>query len=99
MIGCKTCKYKSNDITEQPCSKCVFDALAASTLFSHYEPENMKDCNKTITNRDKLMQLTDEELAECIDCQYGDSEFDCIHNYDDISCKECKTSWLKAEAE
>lgn len=50
--GCNTCKYEHCDNQDYPCNKC------SHAFIDKYEPK---------TNADKIRDMSDEELAECLD--------------------------------
>ena len=52
-----------------------------------------KSGEHTMTNREWLMSLSDEELADHIDCADYYDWTDCLK----YSCRGCKLQWLKAE--
>ena len=60
-----------------------------------------KECDKveskTITNGDRIRQMSDEELEKVIDCPYEE----CIHPHNDYEypCVCCKLDWLNSPAE
>lgn len=49
-----------------------------------------------MTNADKIRKMTNEELAEIIECPHGNSENLCNL---EISCIECCKEWLESSAE
>lgn len=53
-------------------------------------------CGMTQTNADRIRAMTDEELAEFLNCHNF-----CAHNFDcekgKRPCKECNLDWLKQE--
>lgn len=49
--GCDTCKYEQRDIQDYPCRQCSY------SYTEKYEPK---------TNADKIRDMSDEELADCL---------------------------------
>jgi hypothetical protein len=51
---------------------------------------------KKPTNGDRIRQMSDEKLAEVIECPHFEGL--CIHRDSEYPCKCCKRDWLKQEA-
>lgn len=53
---------------------------------------------KPMTNADRIRSMTDEELAEILNCHnFCARNFDCENGK--RPCQECNLDWLKQEAE
>lgn len=50
---------------------------------------------KPLTNADRIRAMTDEELAEIIECQDSRQWDECYQG----DCKECLLDWLKQEVD
>ena len=66
-------------------------------LANRYEKATGKKFN-TKTNAQKIRSMTDEELANIIECPYGNPYFD-EHLPCKGSCHDCLLIWLKQSAE
>lgn len=51
--------------------------------------------NPTMTNADKIRQMSDEELAKIIMCPYNTEPYLCSRK----ECNDCCLEWLQKEAE
>lgn len=55
-------------------------------------------CGMTQTNADRIRAMTDEELAEFLNCHnFCARNFDCENGKQ--PCQECNLEWLKQEAD
>lgn len=50
------------------------------------------------TNADRIRAMTDEELAEFLDCYCVSAYWECPRHHE-IKCHECWLEWLKKEVE
>lgn len=53
-------------------------------------------CDRTMTNGDRIRQMTDDELCDFLD-GFLCYEIECCRA-EDIECRDCKIKWLKKEA-
>ena len=60
--------------------------------YSQLDEDIVNSGEHTMTNREWLMSLSNEELAKYIDCPEDSSWDECL-----CCCDECKLQWLKAE--
>lgn len=56
------------------------------------------------TNADRIRNMSDEELAECLPCphmvNWKKGNYDaCVHPNGKDGCKKCMLKWLQSEAE
>lgn len=88
-MRCGICKFQNKSKLELPCLECTSNRAM--------------DYFKTMTNADRIRNMTDEELAEYL---YGVSEgtADCVICDDDCDyceleeeCKNRMLQWLQAE--
>ena len=82
MSKCETCARKKYGYL---CDGCIHD------------PDN-KDLYEPMTNADHIRSMTDEELANIIECPYGNPYFD-EHLPCKGSCHDCLLIWLQQPAE
>ena len=62
-------------------------------VYSQFGDDTPKSGEHRMTNREWLMSLSDEDLAEYLDCADYVEWVDCLK----YSCRGCKLLWLKSE--
>lgn len=91
---CATCKFHY-EIEEDPDYVYCMLEEGICRFGDYYEPiYKLKRETKTITNREKLNAMSNEELFTLLDCQC------CIYNGQHCIGKECKEGilkWLESE--
>ena len=91
MKECDNCLYggwlNGKDAITEICKKCRYICG---------EPTKWKA--KLMTNAERIRAMSDEELADVLDCPKGlFDRMDCF--YTDKDCDECILEWLKQSAE
>ena len=92
---CKSCLYDRYDGAEEPCINC--DAVGGNRPSEYYPKKHPKP----VTNYDRIVDKTPEELAEwietianCDSCQYSWSLGKC-RGGDGTSHATCRLKWLE----
>ena len=83
---CPTCVYAKGI-----CKKTGVE-IRTTTGCSYHTP-------KPITNYDRLVSKSPEELAEWLGDKGTCPPGECTHMYDGVDCPECWLAWLRQEAE
>ena len=85
-IKCRNCFFYRNEWCEK--------------IVDSPDPEEARDCNyfREMTNADRIRAMSDEELANMIECPYGNPYFD-EHLPCKGSCHDCLLIWLQQPAE
>ena len=86
--SCDKCQHSGKGLTEYPCNTCVHNAI------DHYKP---------MTNADAIRNMTDEELADFLNCIHEQDEdtilipngnkYEAYHSDDEI------LEWLQSKVE
>ena len=83
------------------CKKCThFTPEWCEFKRDSLDPDLMRDCEyyKVKTNANRIRVMTDEELAEFLNCHnFCARNFDCENGKQ--PCIECNLEWLKQEAD
>ena len=85
-IKCRNCFFYRNEWCEK--------------IVDSPDPEEVRDCAyfREMTNADKIRSMTDEELANIVECPYGNPYFD-EHLPCKGSCHDCLLIWLQRPVE
>ena len=98
MAKCKNCKHLGYLFDGDKVGERVWCGNIADSPVLDME----RDCEYYVphTNADRIISMTDEELAVNMMCpnENGLAEIDCDKN-DNCNCYECLLKWLKAESE
>ena len=91
------CPYCGNLITYNSCFD-VFYCRKCGGFFKQATVMECNDLNKPLTNAQKIRSMSDEELANIIECPYGNPYFD-EHLPCKGSCHDCLLIWLQRPVE
>ena len=96
VVYCKDCEYRKE--TNLPNDSCYCERLNMYAGLLGCE----NGIAKTKTNADRIRAMTDEELAQFLDCickcvRYADYNWHDCTEYDD--CNSCWHEWLRKEYE
>lgn len=87
------------------CGECKHCSSCCSWVKPDINANSCEDFEpKTLTNGDKIRQMSDEELAElltnppCFICSKGDAGGECTDTWANKNCKEAILAKLKTEA-